>query len=195
MGLKGLVSGFHHLNQKKNFSLLKRTFSLNKETLSFQIRSGHEKDVESCIDIYLNEPLFKNYGATPVGLNKMFRNAIENKDFHFIVACDEHDNVRGFAVFDSKGAFSRSVYLKLIVIDTSARGHNLGARLINHAEDINKDENGMFLLVTSSNYEAQNFYLKLGFVKVGEILSYVKPDIDEYIFFRSHANKVLGKII
>lgn len=168
---------------------------MNKETPCFQIRSGVEKDIESCIDIYLKEPLFKNYGATPVGLNKMFRNAIEDKDFHFIVACDQYDHVRGFAVFDSKGAFSRSVYLKLIVIDTSARGYNLGARLINHVEDINKDENGMFLLVTSSNKEAQKFYLKLGFIKVGEILSYVKPNIDEYIFFRSHANKVLAKII
>jgi ribosomal protein S18 acetylase RimI-like enzyme len=38
--------------------------------------------------------------------------------------------------------------------------------------------------VTAHNIEAQKFYHKLGYVKVGELENYVKLGLNEYIFYK-----------
>jgi ribosomal protein S18 acetylase RimI-like enzyme len=151
-----------------------------------KIRKAELKDLDQCLNIYLNEDFFKIYQASSTGLMNMFKEALQQEDFIFIVAHDENEVILGFAIFDSKGAFSRSGYLKLIVIDVLARGNHIGESLIHYLEENKNHKNGLFLLVTSSNEKAQKFYLKLGYEKVGELKNYVKTGIDEYIFFKPY---------
>ena len=120
-----------------------------------KIRKAQIRDLDQCLKIYLNEDFFKIYQASSTGLMNMFKEALDKEDFIFIVAHDEDDVIFGFAIFDRKGAFSRSGYLKLIVIDVAARGQHLGESLIHYLEENKNHKNGLFLLVTSSNEKAR----------------------------------------
>jgi ribosomal protein S18 acetylase RimI-like enzyme len=160
---------------------------LSKTPLELKIRSAQNDDIPACVDIYFSEPIFQAYGASREGMNRVFSEAIGDKDYLFLVASvteGDAEKVVGLSLFDQKGAFSRSGYLKLIVIDQHARGLSVGAKLLKHLEEVSTGKGGVFLLVTSTNEKGQSFYRGLGYEKIGEIKDYVKPGLDEFIFYR-----------
>ena len=160
---------------------------MNKSLPEVKIRPAQSEDISSCLDIYFAEPFFHQYGASRGGMTSAFMEAIGDKDYlvRVAVVTEAHEEkIVGFSLFDQKGAFSRSGYLKLIVIDQQARGLNVGAKLLQHLEENSQGKGGVFLLVTSTNQGAQSFYRRLGYEKIGEIKDYVKSGIDEFIFFK-----------
>ncbi len=145
---------------------------------------GKIEDIEKCLDIYFSEPFFQQYNPTKEGMQKIFHECLSDPTQKFIIALDEKDTTLGFALFDTKGAFSRSGYLRLIVVATQARKKRVGEELMKHLEEFHTGPSGLCLLVTAHNIEAQKFYHKLGYAKVGELENYVKLGLNEYIFYK-----------
>jgi ribosomal protein S18 acetylase RimI-like enzyme len=148
------------------------------------LKSGEVQDIEKCLEIYFNEPFFHQYGLTKVGMEKLFYECHTDKNQKFLIASDKNDRIIGFALFDTKGAFSRCGYLRLIVVDSDARNMRVGESLMTFLENENQNSNGFCLLVTSTNLKAQKFYEKLGFEKIGELKNYVRMGLNEFIYFK-----------
>lgn len=152
------------------------------------IRLGEEKDIHQCLEIYFREPFFEQYNPTSEGMRKLFQETINDQTQKFLVATNQEDKIRGFALFDLKGAFSRSGYLRLIVVDKKYQSQKIGEKIIHYIEQNLNNKFGFCLMVSHNNLKAQDFYLNLGFIKVGEIENYVQKGIIEFIFFKRSNN-------
>lgn len=131
-------------------------------------------------------PLFAKYGMNREKLHPFLSKAISDPESAVIGAYDVHeDALRGFAWFMKKGAFGRSGYLRLIAVDPEAKNSGIGRALMNNLEANFLTPNGLFLLATHTNIEAHQFYTRLGYRRVGEILDYVMPGLDEIIFYKA----------
>jgi len=90
----------------------------------------------------------------------------------------------GFAWLVPRGAFDRSAYLRLIVVDRRARKRGVGRALVAALEARHLEPSGIALLCTVDNAPARRFYEGLGYAAVGELRGYVKPGLDELIYFK-----------
>ena len=78
--------------------------------------------------------------------------------------------VTGFIVFYVKEAFPLGGYVKAIGVHVRHRRQGIGRRLMRFAESrILKQWPNVFLLVSDFNTDAQSFYEKLGYSKIGRI--------------------------
>lgn len=95
--------------------------------------------------------------------------------------------VTGFIVFYVKEAFPLGGYVKAIGVRIRHRRQGIGRRLIEFAESkILKQWPNVFLLVSDFNTDAQSFYEKLGYSKIGRI-----PDA----LVKGHAELIYRKTI
>lgn len=73
-------------------------------------------------------------------------------------------------------------YVWALAVREDQRGHGVGSRLLNAAEErIFRDSPNVFLCVTSFNERAQRLYARRGYVRVGTLTDYVLPGVDEYL--------------
>lgn len=88
----------------------------------------------------------------------------------------------GFAWCMPRGAFGRSAYLRLIGVRPDCGRLGIGAALLetveHHARALTGD---LILLVSDFNTDAQRFYARHGYERIGAIPGYVLPDVTEYI--------------
>lgn len=84
-----------------------------------------------------------------------------------------------------RGAFGRSAYLKLILVDPETAGRGVGRALIADLERRHLQRAGIVLLCTADNHPAQAFYERLGYRQVGRLDGYVFPELDELVFFKA----------
>jgi ribosomal protein S18 acetylase RimI-like enzyme len=95
------------------------------------------------------------------------------------------DELVGFSWVLPRGAFGRSAYLKLILVDPRCAGAGVGRALIAELEARHLQRAGVVLLCTADNHPAQAFYRRLGYREVGRIDGYVFPELDELMFFKN----------
>ena len=72
-------------------------------------------------------------------------------------------------------------YIATIAVDEEARGRGVGSHMLRWAEQRYADRRNLFLLVSSFNTRAQQFYLRHGYEKVGEIPDYIVKGHSELI--------------
>lgn len=90
--------------------------------------------------------------------------------------------IQGFCVFDS-ATFGGSGYIQLIGVRQGQTGLGEGSRLLREVHRrLSAATERAFLLCTGTNATAQRFYARHGYVKVGELPGWVRPQTDEYIF-------------
>ncbi len=79
----------------------------------------------------------------------------------------------GAIILHHRGVAS-SPYVKSIIVANGYRSHGIGANLMKYAENyFRKESKHMFLCVSSFNKEAQLFYNRIGYNKVGEFKDYI----------------------
>lgn len=69
--------------------------------------------------------------------------------------------------------FYGCLYIDELWIDASLRGRGFGTQLINSAMDLAKNKKCLFCTVNTMDWEAKDFYLKLGFEMEFERLGYL----------------------
>ena len=89
----------------------------------------------------------------------------------------------GFVLLAAYG-FAGSPYLTSIAVGPEARGRGVGSELMAFAENQFQDRGHLFLLVSSFNQRAQQFYRRRGYEFVGELKDYIVTGHSELIFHK-----------
>ncbi len=109
-----------------------------------------------------------------------------NDPLNEVFAVYVDNDLVGTLVISTKGAFSG--YLKSIAVKPGWRGQKLGKQMMAFAEkEIFSTCANVFLCVSSFNGDAQQFYLNLGYKKVGVLNDYLVGGHDEILMRKSIA--------
>lgn len=103
---------------------------------------------------------------------------------------EDAGGVVGFVVYAIEGTFVYSGYVQSVAVAPDAQRRGVGGRLMEAAEAaiLGRGPN-VFLLVSQWNTDAQRFYERRGYRRVGEIPDYVRRGITECVY-----RKTLGPI-
>ena len=89
----------------------------------------------------------------------------------------------GFILLAPHG-FAGSPYVACIGVGPEARGQSVGSQLMAFAEQRYRDRGHLFLLVSSFNERAQQFYRRHGYEFTGELKDFLVPGHSELIFHK-----------
>jgi len=129
-------------------------------------------------------PLFQQYDFNFERAKAALETALKDQNQECLVA-RENGKIAGVAWFVKDGGFARSGYLRLIAVAPKHQCSGVGKKLIAELESRYLTHNGIFILATSTNVHAREFYERLGYRKVGEIQDFVKKGLTEVIYYRS----------
>lgn len=88
--------------------------------------------------------------------------------------------VAGFVIVDMRGVLRG--YIQIVAVDAAHRGHGIGRKLIELAEErIHRESPNVFLCVSSFNPGARRLYERLGFTAVGELKDFLVTGHDEIL--------------
>jgi ribosomal-protein-alanine N-acetyltransferase len=94
----------------------------------------------------------------------------------------------GFLVISMQGAFVG--YIQLVGVASTFRGQGVGKSLIGFAEQrIFRETPNVFICVSAFNKDAQGFYAKLGYRRIGELKDFIIPGHSEFLL-----RKTIGPI-
>ena len=90
----------------------------------------------------------------------------------------------GFLMISMQGAFVG--YVQLLGVAESCRGRGVGKALIDFAEQrIFRETPNVFICVSDFNLDAQGFYAKLGYQRVGELKDFIIAGHSEILLRKS----------
>lgn len=147
------------------------------------IRTGGWSDVSRCAEIISDSPLWRNYGRTR-------DDALAAVECAFLpgarmLVAGEGDETLGFIILYERGVFGEYGYIRLIGVDAAHRGRGIGAALLDAAEErLFALRPWVFLSVTEFNTDAQRFYSRRGYEKIGGIPDYRRPGTAEYLLMK-----------
>lgn len=128
-------------------------------------------------------PLMERYARTPEALAADVRAAYERGDHLYV--WDTGNGAAGILWFFASGTLGMGGYLRLIALVPGATGAGAGAKLLAEFESqVGAASRHAFLLVSDFNVDAQRFYEKHGYTKVGVLPKIVRPDVDELIYWK-----------
>jgi ribosomal protein S18 acetylase RimI-like enzyme len=146
------------------------------------IRSLTEKDILACATIIATTPLWQGYGVTPEKASQRLSDAYR-ANAPILVADDGTGHVIGVLWIVERGAFDLSPNIRWLAVDATARSQGVGQQLLSAAEaQVQPPARDLFLLCADSNTDAQRFYERNGYSRVGTITDYVIPGVAEYIY-------------
>ena len=109
-----------------------------------------------------------------------------NDPLNEVYAAYIKDEIVGTMVVQTKGALSG--YLKSIAVKPGWRGKKLGENMMAFIEKkIFSTSANLFLCVSSFNPQAQRFYAKLGYEKIGVLENYLVEGHDEILMRKTIA--------
>ena len=77
-----------------------------------------------------------------------------------------------------------SPYIASIAVSPEAQGHSVGSQWMQFAEQHFHDRSHLFLLVSSFNSRAQQFYRRHGYEFIGELKDYIVAGHSELLFHK-----------
>ncbi len=148
--------------------------------------------VPACAAIVGRLELYRRYGFGEEAASRLLTAALAEPRA-VLLATIEGAEVAGFAWFVRRGSFDRSGYLRLIAVDDRWQGRGVGQQLLGELERRHLGEGGILLLCEAGNTAGVRFYERLGYVEVGQIPDYVKPGLDERIFYKPPPRAAQGE--
>ena len=144
------------------------------------IRQAERSQLTSLARLHEGHALFRRYALETTALADALAQALDAGD-GVLTAVRAGERI-GFAWWSPRGAFSRSPYLRLLVVAAQAAGTGAGTALMDAVErEAFARAADLFLLVTRDNAGARRFYERRGFEAVGELHDYVAPGVDEVV--------------
>lgn len=101
----------------------------------------------------------------------------------FVARGRDTEEPLGFILLAPYG-FAASPYVACFAVSPEAQGQRVGSQLLAFAEHLYRGRDHMFLLVSSFNHQAQQFYIRHGYQPVGELPNYIVPGHSELIFYK-----------
>jgi ribosomal protein S18 acetylase RimI-like enzyme len=99
------------------------------------------------------------------------------------MARDQDSRPLGFILLAPYG-LAGSPYIASIAVSADALGQSVGSQLMQFTERRFHDRSHLFLLVSSFNSRAQQFYRRHGYEFVGELKDYIVAGHSELIFHK-----------
>jgi ribosomal protein S18 acetylase RimI-like enzyme len=148
------------------------------------IRKLQENDIESCVEMTITSFPWTAFGLKRVSARQFFLDRLESEDKEVYVA-ESNREVVGFISIKKDIMFAN--YIRRIVVRKDMRSSGIGAKLLRFIEDLTLESGlpNVFLITTTSNEKAIKFYEKNGYKKIGRIPDFIKPGMDEFIFWKT----------
>ncbi|MCA0455059.1 MAG: GNAT family N-acetyltransferase [Chloroflexi bacterium] len=151
---------------------------------AIHVRPMTARDIPATAAWLVELPLMQRYNLTVERARQQFETALVQADI-LLVADVGGDSACGFVWCLPKGAFGRSVYLRLIGVRVDLSGAGVGAALLGAAEQAAVErKSDLVLLVSDFNTDAQRFYQRQGYTQAGALPGYVLPDVSELIYWK-----------
>jgi ribosomal protein S18 acetylase RimI-like enzyme len=148
-----------------------------------EVRAARPGDVPKLAAGVWDLPLLRRYGASEQGLRRDLEGALARGE-GLVVAAHDGEPI-GFAWFLEKGAFALGGYLRLIAVRSEHQRLRLGSRLLDEVERrVAERSRATFLFVSDFNVDAQRFYERRGYQRVGTLRAFLRPDIDELVYWK-----------
>jgi [ribosomal protein S18]-alanine N-acetyltransferase len=101
----------------------------------------------------------------------------------FLARDRDANHCLGFILLAPYG-FAGSPYIASIAVAPEAQGRGVGAQLMGFTDQRFHDRGRLFLLVSSFNPRAQQFYRRHGYEYIGELKDYIVSGHSELIFHK-----------
>jgi ribosomal protein S18 acetylase RimI-like enzyme len=148
-----------------------------------ELRDATAADCDALARATAGLPLFARYGLSERDLAARLESSIARGEG--VVCAYDGEAPAGFALFLTSGTFAGGGYLRLIAVAPASQGQQVGARLLAEVERrVALTSRSLFLLVSDFNRDAQRFYAAHGYREAGRLAGFVKPDIDELIYWK-----------
>lgn len=145
-----------------------------------QIERGQFSDHECCAKLMAsNEPWITLKRDLQACRATLLRPGAEL----FIAKSETRSEPVGFILLAPHG-FAGSPYIAAVAVASDTQSHGIGTELLHFTEHHFQGRQHLFLLVSSFNHRAQQFYRRHGFVPLGEINDYIVPGHSELIFHK-----------
>jgi ribosomal protein S18 acetylase RimI-like enzyme len=152
------------------------------------VRKMQSKDVEFCSRLMVTSHLWQRYGVTEASAARRFERGLALGADIAVAEVDE--KIAGFIWYSTNGAFNRSGYIMLVGVEPDHLRRGVGRALMAHAEqELFRNAQDIFLLVSDFNEGAQRFYQRLGYRQVGAIPDYIISGVAELIYHKTGPNR------
>jgi GNAT superfamily N-acetyltransferase len=128
-------------------------------------------------------PLLVRYRRDAAALGRDLGDALARGDG--LLAADDGAGACGLAWFLPRGTLALGGYLRLIAVVPGREGAGVGAALLAAFERaVAAESRHAFLLVSDFNTDAQRFYERHAYHRVGTLPRLVLPDADELLYWK-----------
>jgi ribosomal protein S18 acetylase RimI-like enzyme len=149
--------------------------------MTIAVREARPDDLIRLATAVVAQPLLVRYGATAAGLDRDLTAALGRGEG--LLVAEEQGEVVGFAWYQLRAGLGIGAYLKLIATVPGAESRGLGAALLDEVERrVALEQRHLLLLVSDFNADAQRFYERRGYARVGALPRAVLPDVDELVY-------------
>ena len=154
---------------------------------NIQIRRMQPADVEACAAMMASTPLWQRYGVTQASAAARIASGFAS-GVDMFVAVDalqwpEMAPPIGFVLTVVHGAFNRSGYIQTLAVSAGQRGTGVGQLLLEAAEKhLGQTAPDVLLLCADFNYDAQRFYQRHGYARIGQLSDYVVAGVAELVY-------------
>lgn len=155
----------------------------NKGTMETKIQIAKKGQAHDCLLCVKNSALWDAYFRDNPAHEAALEEMISKKQVY--VATDKNNKCAGFMGVINNGCFHKFSYLATIAVQKKYRNKGIGETLVKKFETIGfKKADRVFILVSDFNKQAQKFYRKLGYKKVGNIPDLFKIGVSENLLVK-----------
>jgi ribosomal protein S18 acetylase RimI-like enzyme len=150
--------------------------------LNIDIRKGVANDFPALAGIISSSKAWTCFGID----YNIALNLFEKMEDTIYVA-ENDSKIIGFITISINGVGNIGAYIRMVAVTEKFRGQGIGQQLINYAGRIAAENiPNLFLICSVENIDAQRFYEKMGFVRVGILNDLVIPGHDEILYRKSY---------
>lgn len=147
------------------------------------IRYWTHQDVAAIAEIMAAHALWQHYGVTRENAEVRLLKLSRQGEWGFVAEESESGAISGFVLFNGQ-TFGESGYVRLLGVRPGSTSGGLGAVLLKRVEEhlLQQHIYRVVLLCTEWNDDAQKFYRRQGYDRVGRLPDWVMPNTAEVIF-------------
>jgi GNAT superfamily N-acetyltransferase len=128
-------------------------------------------------------PLMRRYGRGATEIERDLGAAVARSER--VVVAEDGQGPAGLAWFAPGGTLGLGGYLRLLAVVPGRQRCGTGRALLAAFEAATRAEaRHAFLLVSDFNADAQRFYERHGYARVGVLPGLVRPDVDEILYWK-----------
>jgi ribosomal protein S18 acetylase RimI-like enzyme len=150
------------------------------------VRPMMHSDIPVVASWLVTIPLWQRYNLTEAQAQASLEQGLRQVDMLLVADTrGAYGQACGLVWCMVKGAFGRSAYLRLLGVRSSHTGRGIGTALLRQAERlVVRTSSELFLLVSDFNINAQRFYQREGYERIGAIPGYILPDVTELLYWK-----------